>query len=176
MTTNSTSTMILPGVSAVPPVAEAPNPELEIIDYLQKLYVRAQDSVHGYQKASELVKNTELESFFTSNSKQREKFALELEGHIRRCGAEPDKQNSLIGKLHQSWMTILNAFTNDETQLVDECIRGEESAIGDYEDALTSYALSPDVEETIKHQRDQIRTELESLKTLKESNFSSTIH
>ncbi|GHC41478.1 ferritin-like domain-containing protein [Roseibacillus persicicus] len=166
MRPDNQSHLVIPPMGAGPAIAREPNPEEQITDYLQQLYTRAMDAIEGYKHAAILTDNPELTLFFVANAEQREQFALELEGHLRQRGIEPDDGSSITGKLHQTWMAVVSKFSGDETGLLDECERGEEAAINDYEEALSSFQLPTDVVATVERQRDQLREELRNLKTL----------
>lgn len=142
------------------------------LDYVQDLHGRAKDGHQGYAKAVELAEGKPLKDFFAENSAQRAKFALELEGLLRMESIEPDDSATLAGRVHQHWMSLVSKVSKGDGKLLSECLRGEEAAISDYQNALDSMELAPRVAEVIERQRDRIKEEMKTLSNLEEFEAS----
>lgn len=132
----------------------------------------SKDGHQGYAKAVELAESKPLKDFFAENSAQRAKFALELEGLLRMESTEPDDSATLAGRVHQHWMSLVSKVSKGDDKLLSECLRGEEAAISDYQNALDSMELAPRVAEVIERQRDRIKEEMKTLSNLEEFEAS----
>ena len=135
-------------------------------DYVQDLHVRALDANEGYAKAADLTKSEGLKNFFSENSQQRANFALELEGLLRQGNIEPKDSGTLIGKMHQGWMALVAKVGDCEKNLLSECLRGEQSALGEYQSALDSMELPAHIAKVVERQRDRLKSEIASLEEI----------
>src|SRR4051812_27339439 len=61
--------------------------------------------------AAENVKNSELESLFSSFAKQHAKFATELEAEVHRLGGNASHSGTLGGLVHRGWMDLKSAVS-----------------------------------------------------------------
>ncbi|MBK1833083.1 ferritin-like domain-containing protein [Roseibacillus ishigakijimensis] len=145
---------------------ERPTHDRAVQDYLQQLHQRTRDAIKGYRKAAEMVSQPQLQTFLSSNAEQRTLFEKELASHLQSLDVEPGEHSSLPGRMHRTWMSLVETFSGDESALLRECERGEEAAVNDYEEALSSFRLPPEIAGTIERQRDQVREDLRRLKTL----------
>ncbi|MCX2744108.1 PA2169 family four-helix-bundle protein [Mangrovivirga sp. M17] len=133
------------------------NYESEIKDVIE----RNVDAYRGYEKAAEKVKDPNLESVFHQQASQRKQFAYELASTAHVYDDEPTvkqiQDGSFEGNLHRTWMDIKAAFSSDnDEKIVEECIRGEKSALDEYED-ITSHGLPHELENKIHEQERTIR-------------------
>lgn len=146
----------------------SPAPLKDPYEYVQDLLERAHDGQAGYAKAAELTDSEDLKKFFLDNSFQREEFATELGKLLAQAGREVQESGSLSGKLHQNWMTLVSKFSAGEDGLLAECQRGEETALGEYDEALSGMNLPETIFIVVEKQRDRLRSELVVLGNLKE--------
>ena len=158
----------VPSAAATPGGVIPPTNMKDPYNYVESLLERAYDGHEGYAKAAELTDSDDLKQFFTENSEQRARFALELEGVLRSARREVADSGTLAGKVHQGWMALVSKFSSGEEGLLNECQRGEETALKDYEEALESLDLPSNIAGIIERQRDRIRTELVVVGNLKE--------
>ena len=135
-------------------------------DYVQDLHERALDAHEGYAKAADLTESEGLKNFFTDNAAQRATFALELEGLLRQGNIEPRESGTLVGKMHQGWMALVAKVGDCEKNLLSECLRGEQTALGEYQEALDSMELPSHVASVVERQRDRLKSEISSLEQL----------
>ena len=173
MTPDTPNSLQAATVGTVPTVVPAPGgffspAEKDPYDYVQTLLERAYDGHEGYSKAAELTDSPDLKQFFSENSDQRAQFALELEGLLRTAERSVADSGTLVGKVHQGWMAIVSTFTAGEEGLLNECERGEETALGDYQEALEKMDLPRNIEQVVEKQRDRLKSELVVLGNIKE--------
>ena len=113
-------------------------------DALQDLLTRAYDAEQGFQHAAEAVKHDGLASLFREYADQRRTFGQALKTMLRTFGAEPDKGASLLGKFHQFWIDLRGKFSDGrEHEILEECLRGEETTMEDYREYLRTSGLDP---------------------------------
>lgn len=136
----------------------------EVVEVLNHLLERNYDAEKGYKKAAEDIKNSLLQDFFRDYSGQRYNFGHELKDEIRKLGGEPDKGSSVKGDIHRAWIDVKSLVTGKDTEaVVKECIRGEQKALEDYEDALRRADLPPTSREVVQRQHDRIQNAVNRL-------------
>ncbi|GAB3510613.1 hypothetical protein GCM10027341_49190 [Spirosoma knui] len=129
----------------------------EILDVLNRLLTRNHDAEKGYQEASENVKDNELKSLFMAQSRQRAEFAMELDREIRALGGEPDNGTSLAADLHRAWINVKATFASDDDKAtVQECQRGDQDAIENYNSVLQETDLVASTRELLLRQKQSI--------------------
>lgn len=135
----------------------------EIIEALNDLLTKSYDAEEGFKLAAERAAgHPSLVSFFTRQSDMRCKFGHELKQTITQYGGTPDKGSSIAAKAHQVWITVKDSLTpdHDGEAILEECIRGEKTALEDYDDKLECGDLPADVHALISKQRAAIAASL----------------
>jgi uncharacterized protein (TIGR02284 family) len=95
------------------------------------------DGEEGYSQACEDVSCNQLHAIFREYAQQRAEFVADLQNQVIKYGADPKVEGSLIGSMHRGWMHAKSAIpSSDDTDIINECIRGDEAALADYEAAL----------------------------------------
>lgn len=138
-----------------------------VIENLNDLLTKAYDAEEGFKKAAERANGLPaLENFFRSQSQMRYDFGHELKQAISQYGGTPDKGSSVAAKAHQVWISVKDALTPDDDgeAILEECIRGEEAALADYDKKLEQTDLPADVKELISKQRSSIASSLATVK------------
>ncbi|HZB46195.1 MAG TPA: PA2169 family four-helix-bundle protein [Pyrinomonadaceae bacterium] len=108
-----------------------------VISTLNGLIETCRDGQNGFQTAAEGVTNSELKTLFHGYAQQRARFVGELQTEVRRLGGDPEDMGSVAATLHRGWIDIKSAVTGkDESAIIAECERGEDSAVSTYRDAL----------------------------------------
>ncbi|MFD2572940.1 PA2169 family four-helix-bundle protein [Spirosoma soli] len=131
----------------------------EILDGLNRLLTRNHDAEKGYQEASENVKDTELKSLFLAQSRQRAEFAAEIEREIRTLGGEPDNGTSLAADLHRAWINVKSTFSSDDDKAtVQECQRGDQDALENYNSVLQEMDLAASTRELLLRQKQSVES------------------
>ncbi len=108
-----------------------------VISTLNGLIETCRDGQNGFQTAAEGVTNSELKTLFHGYAQQRAQFVGELQTEVRRLGGDPENMGSVAATLHRGWINIKSTVTGkDESAIIAECERGEDSAVSTYRDAL----------------------------------------
>ncbi|MFK7936908.1 MAG: PA2169 family four-helix-bundle protein [Saprospiraceae bacterium] len=136
------------------------------IDALNDLITKNYDAERGYQEAAEDVDDILLKSYFHQRARNRYDFGHDLKDEIRTLGGKPEKGTSVAGDLHRVWMDIKSSFTSqDEVAILNECKRGEEYAIEEYEEALKNNELPISARTLISSQLNKIRSTVRGLES-----------
>ena len=103
---------------------------------------------------------------FFSNAKQRARFAAELQAEVRSRGDAGEVDGTFSAGLRRGWMSLKAAVKHGQAQnVIDECTRGEQAALKNYEAAL-KHPLPPDVKALVEKQYAQIKEVQERIATL----------
>ena len=109
----------------------------EVISTLNGLIEICRDGQEGFEAAAEGVKDSELRSLLRAYSEQRAQFVGQLQDEVRRLGGDPETEGSVAASLHRGWMGLKSAATGgDDSSIITECERGEDSAVKTYSAAL----------------------------------------
>ena len=139
----------------------------EVANKLNELLEKNYDAEKGYKFAAENVKNSRLKSFFEERAKERYDFGHELKSEISNFGEKTDKGTSVKGDIHRSWMNLKATFSSDkEEAILEEAIRGEKTAVEEYNEALEDKNLPPSTENLLLKQRNAITAALQKVKAL----------
>jgi uncharacterized protein (TIGR02284 family) len=118
--------------------------ERAVISMLNHLIETCRNGEMGYWNAAEHVQDAGIKSMFQSIARKRGQFADELKQEVQRLGGAPDEGGTVAGALHRSWMDMKSVVTSrDDTSIIAEAERGDESAIKAYETTLRTALPSP---------------------------------
>jgi len=139
----------------------------EVSNKLNELLEKNYDAEKGYKLAAEKVKRQDLKSFFSQRAQERYDFGHELKSEIRNFGETPDKGSSVAGDMHRSWMNLKASLSSDKDESVlEEAIRGEKSAVEEYEDIMKEKELPASTQNILMKQKNAIVASLNEVKTL----------
>lgn len=140
----------------------------DTIDTLNNLLETAVNAREGYRTAAKNVDNNELTTFFNLCAQERSNFVANLERSVSSLGGTPDNSGTVAGAAHRGWITIRSKIAGGDAEtLIDECERGEQVAIEDYEDAL-KHDLPADLKEMLNQQLEQVRSDLKLIQQFKQ--------
>jgi uncharacterized protein (TIGR02284 family) len=146
----------------------------DVISTLNNLIETCKDGQNGFQSAAEGVERSDLKSIFYEYSQQRAQFVGELQSLVRDLGGDPATSGSTAAALHRGWINIKAAITGqDDTAILNECERGEDSAKNNYKDALQS-ALPANVSETVQRQYAAVQEAHDRIKGLRDISRAAT--
>lgn len=128
------------------------------------------DGEEGFKQAADGVKDPRLKSIFTEYSRQRTRFATELQHQVQNLGEpEPETSTSAAGALHRGWINLKAALTRGEDHaILAECERGEDSAVEEFRKALDN-GLSAPVREIVSRQYAKIKDAHDRVKDLRDA-------
>lgn len=139
----------------------------ELIKHLNGLLEKSNDAVRGYKEAAEEVDTPALKTFLERNANTRQSFVQDLRQEVTSLGGDPEDDTSVKADMHRGWINLKTALSgNDDEAVLEECLRGEEAALKEYDDVLKDYDVPQGLRNKMQSQRDQIQqayTELQSL-------------
>ena len=109
----------------------------EVIDVLNELLESCRDGEYGFTTSAEHATSEDLKTTLVRHAQECRTAGQELQTLIRQLGGEPDDGGSISGALHRGWVSVRGTLSgySDEAML-DECERGEDSAVARYRKAL----------------------------------------
>jgi uncharacterized protein (TIGR02284 family) len=109
----------------------------DVADVLNDLLESCRDGEYGFRTSSENADSADLKALFMRHSSECAAAARELEAEIRKLGKEPASGGTVAGALHRGWVSVKTALTSqDDKAVLEECERGEDSAVAQYRKAL----------------------------------------
>ena len=136
---------------------------------LNDLLERTFDAEKGFKKAAENTEHTYLKRYFERKSLERQNFGIELNNEIRSFGESPEQSGSIEGTAHRAWMDIKAMFSvNNDESMLEEAIRGENTALNDYNEVINDHGLPMSTQTILIRQRDAIASDLQAIKRLED--------
>jgi len=135
----------------------------EISNKLNSLLEKNYDAEKGFKLAKDKIDDAAINKFVQDRAEQRGRFAHELKSEILQYGELPEKDGSLKGDMHRTWMNLKAAVaSNENKQLLDEVERGEKASLEEYNEILfdRDVVLPPSTESMLKRHRDAIKSSL----------------
>ena len=142
----------------------------EIISTINSLIETLKDGQEGFKQAAEAVKDPDLKSLFDEYSRQRSRFATELQSEAKSLGeSEPEETSSAAGAMHRAWINLKSAVTSgDDHAILAECERGEDSAVKEYEEAMEETTSSP-IGEIVSRQYNEVKSDHNRIRSLRDA-------
>lgn len=146
----------------------------DVISVLNNLIETCRDGEKGFRAAAEGVESGELKELFEGYARQRASFAGELGDEVRRLGGDPERTGSIAAALHRGWIDIMAAVTGrDESAVIKECERGEDSAVANYSEALDA-DLPANVRSIVERQFAQIKSAHDRVRALERASGATS--
>ena len=146
----------------------------DVISTLNGLIETCKDGQNGFQEAAEGVERSDLKSLFYEFSQQRAQFGGELQSLVQQLGGDPENSGSVAGALHRGWINIKSAVMGrDESTILAECERGEDSAKNTFKNALEE-ALPANVMEVVQTQYVAVQSAHDRIKALRDATSGDT--
>ena len=141
-----------------------------IEDRMKQIIEKNEDSVKGFEKAAENAKERGIQNYFKQRAEKRRLFIKTLHNATPALQTGSRKiEGSVKGTMHRAWMDAKTFFSGDTDEaMLEESVRGDKSAISEYNELLTDSMVPHRIREIIKEQRDEIQNDLETLQILEE--------
>jgi uncharacterized protein (TIGR02284 family) len=138
------------------------------VKLLNSLIETALDSAHGYQEASKTVKDPQLRTLFASRAQRREQISSQLQGEVRSFGGDPQTDQSMAGRAHNTLMNLKNAvMAGSDKSVIDEVERGEDVIKRKFEKAASDADLPPSAREIVTRFYGDIKSDHDDISRLK---------
>ncbi|MFX0556178.1 ferritin-like domain-containing protein [Maribacter sp. CXY002] len=141
-----------------------------IENQIKEIIQKNEDSVKGFEKAAENAADTGVRTFFKNRAEQRKLFVKTLHNATPALETgDADIDGTTKGAIHRTWMDMKSFFSNDNDEaMLEETIRGDKTAIKEYNEILTEVMIPHRMKEIIREQRDEIQNDIETSKVLEE--------
>ncbi len=144
----------------------------DIISTLNDLIETSRDGEEGFRTCAEDAndRNPQLKAMLVARQQECSAAVQELENLVRAHGGDPAKHSSVAGSMHRAWVDVKTAITGkDDEAVLNECERGEDSAVKSYRDALKDNALPADVRAVVERQYQGVLRNHDQIKALRDS-------
>lgn len=133
---------------------------------LNRLIETCLDGQHGFEQAAQHVSDPQLKAQFSQYAQQRAGYVNELQTTVRAQGGTPTESGSVAAGLHRAWIGLKDALSKGDRAIVAECIRGDESAVKQYQEAMSDDDVPPDVKTVLARQHGAIEQVLAKLNAM----------
>ncbi len=145
----------------------------DTVSTLNNLVETCKDGENGFRTAVEGVQKSDLKALFNNYMQQRAQFSSELQSEVRRLGGDPEKTGSVAATLHRGWINIKSTVTGmDETAVLAECERGEDSAVKNYQEAMREN-LPAEAQTVVQRQYILIKEAHDRIRDLRDAGSSA---
>jgi uncharacterized protein (TIGR02284 family) len=139
----------------------------EFLSTLNGLIETCKDGEDGFRKAAEGIKDASLRTVFMEYAQQRERFAQELQKQVAQLGGKPEHSGSISAALHRGWIDMKSVVTSqDDRAILNECERGEDSAVRNYKAALAE-DIPADLRSLVSSQYDEVQKAHDHIRDLR---------
>lgn len=139
-----------------------------VIGVLNDLVETSKDGEYGFEQTAQHVKTPGLRETLAARSRECRRGADELQQCIRQLGGSPDTSGTVAGAMHRGWVSVRAALsTMDDLAMLEECERGEDTAIRRYRDALQE-ALPDEVRAIVQRQYEGVKRNHDEVKRLRD--------
>ena len=137
----------------------------DTIDTLNKLVETSKDGEYGFRDAAEKAISPDLQQTFRQHADECRQGATELQSLVVQLGGDAEDSGTVAGAAHRGWLALKGSLAGyTDLAILEECERGEDSALKSYRDALdselptTARTVIERQYEGVKRNHDQIRT------------------
>jgi uncharacterized protein (TIGR02284 family) len=142
---------------------------------LNDLIETLRDGQTGFKEAAENAKNPDLKAFFNQVSLERAQMVGELQQEVRVLGQDPENSGSTAGALHRTWIDIKGSLTGrDDKAILNECERGEDSAVRAFEEALKDPHLPANLRTLVDRQFRQVQQAHDRVKQMRDAQSATS--
>jgi uncharacterized protein (TIGR02284 family) len=109
----------------------------DVVDVLNELLETSRNGEYGFRTAAEHADSADVKALLSRRATDCASAAAELEQTIRQYGGDPADGGTMAGAMHRGWVAVKTALsTMDDKAVLQECERGEDSAVASYRKAL----------------------------------------
>ncbi|RYF41591.1 MAG: PA2169 family four-helix-bundle protein [Comamonadaceae bacterium] len=140
----------------------------DVIEVLDDLAECSKDGEYGFRACAEQAERQDLKSMFLQRADDCRAAAQELYGQIRSLGGKPDDGGTTAGALHRGWVAVKATLsTYDDKAVLEECERGEDSALAQYRKALKENLPSA-IRQIVERQAQGVQRNHDQIKALRD--------
>ena len=137
---------------------------------LNTLIATLLDSIDGYTKSAQDVKDRDLADRFKARARERQSAVAGLQAAVARLGGNPEDDGTLLAGAHRAFLSLKEAVTgSDDQAIINEIERGEDYLKGKFETALQADDLSAETRGAIGAAWDSVKSGHDEMSALKHS-------
>jgi uncharacterized protein (TIGR02284 family) len=141
----------------------------DVIDALNELLESCRDGEFGYRECAQHVRAEDLKTVLHRHEQNCREAGVELQALILQLGGSADEGGSMTGALHRGWVSVRGTLMgNSDQAMLDECERGEDSALASYRKSLKKQ-LPERVRTVVQRQSDGAQRNHDQIKALRDS-------
>jgi len=140
------------------------------VENLNDLIAIHNDRITGYQDALKDLKNDdgELRELFTNCIAESHQFKMELGTEVQVLGGDIETGTTFSGKLHRTWMSVVDAFGKTDKSVLENCEFGEDATQKAYKTALEDDTLPSYLTVTLMKQQGVLKQAHDRVKALRD--------
>ncbi len=142
----------------------------DVIDVLNDLLECCRDGEYGYRQCAEHMKAADLKAVMMRHADHCAAGAAELHEQIVQMGGKPDSGGSVTGAMHRGWVSVRATLAGHSDQaMLDECERGEDTALARYRKALKRNLPAP-IRAMVEEQQQGAQRNHDQIKALRDAH------
>ena len=135
---------------------------------LNTLIATLLDSVDGYTKSAQDIRDKSLGERFNARARERQAAVADLQACVARLGGNPEDDGTISGSAHRAFLNLKQAVAgNDDTAILNEVERGEDYLKEKFEAALQMDDLGPEARQAIQGAWDSVKSGHDEMSALK---------
>jgi uncharacterized protein (TIGR02284 family) len=133
-----------------------------------------EDAKKGYLSAAERIRDEVLALLFERFGYQRGRYSNELKQLVNRLQVGSSIDQFTLSLLHRTWMDLKTSFKfGRRDTIILACIKGEETAIRNYTDAIEQVQHNNEIKVVLEQQLNGIKTVLNTIKEYAGKNYQA---
>jgi uncharacterized protein (TIGR02284 family) len=141
------------------------------VKVLNSLIETTLDSANGYKEAAQNAESAQFRTLFEERSRRRLDLTRQLQQEVRSFGAEPEDDQSVLGKAHNKFVDLKNALSGgpNDKAVINEVERGEDVIKAKYEKALNDEDLPSNIRQVLSQAYQSVRADHDEISRIKHS-------
>lgn len=126
------------------------------------------DSIDGYTKSAQDIRDQTLAERFNARARERQAAVGGLQAAVASLGGNPEDDGTLLGGAHRAFLNLKEAVTGtDDTAIINEVERGEDYLKAKFEAALKADDIAPQARDAIATAWDSVKAGHDEMSALK---------
>ena len=135
---------------------------------LNTLIATLLDSIDGYTKSAQDVKDRDLADRFNARARERQSAVAGLQAAVARLGGNPEDDGTLLAGAHRAFLSLKEAVTgSDDQAIINEVERGEDYLKSKFAAALKTVDLAPEARTAVDQAWTSVRAGHDEMSGLK---------
>ncbi len=141
----------------------------DAIDTLNDLLESCRDGEYGFRECAEHAKASDIKSILNQRAGDCHSAAIELQELIVQMGGEPDEGGTVSEALHRGWVSVKGTLSGySDFDMLDECERAEDVALGQYRKALKQ-SLPSSAKAVVERQARGVQLNHDQIKAMRDA-------